>query len=365
MNASSLPSPRAAARAPRPPRRARRARRAALVPVLAAAVLLGACSAGDDSRSTSDDAGGSSQADRGAGTESGAAPPQEAPAAPSQGPGDDAADGADSGADSGADGTERAPGADAPREPAIIATGTVDLEADDVAEARRDVQRVADEAGGQVVGEETTTDADGEADGSRLELRVPSAVFDETMTALEGVAEVVSASRSLDDVTTQVVDTEARVRAQQASLTRIEALLGEAEDLAEIVSIEAELTRRQSELDGLSAQLAYLQDATAYSTLTVYLERTDDDTEEQTTDDDGFLAGLTDGWDALASFGGGVAVVAGVLLPWVGLALLLALPVAALVRRRRRGRVTGDATSAATATTPEAGAVGTGLPPRP
>lgn len=305
----------------------------------------------------SSDGGDSATADRGAPSQErledrpGSA---EAPqAAPSEAPdGSDAAGGA-----SGSAG-EAPPVTPAAEPSTVIATGTVDLVADDVAETRRDVQRLADEAGGRLAGEETTTDRDGVMDGSRLEVQVPSAAFDATMTAVEEVATTTSSTRSLEDVGTEVVDTEARVRAQEQSLARIEALLAEAEGLDEVVAIEGELTTRQAALDSLTSQLDYLQDATAYSTITVYVERTDEAEEDAAEDEgrDGFLGGLADGWDGLTGALGAVAVTLGLLLPWLLLVGLVAVPLAWGLRRLRR-----RASSSATGTqTPEQG-----LPTRP
>ncbi|MFW6774462.1 DUF4349 domain-containing protein [Nocardioides sp. CPCC 205120] len=301
----------------------------------------------------------------GAGNESsseGSGIPQEvsAPGAPApEGPPEDlaaeldapaAAEGADTAPDSASDSaSDSAPGAApaaAAQPPAIIATGTVELLAEDVGETRRAVQRLADEVGGRLSSEETTADDEGTAVASRLVLRVPSATFDATMTAVEDLAPTSSSSRGLEDVTTQVVDTEARVRAQRESLARVEALLAEADDLGEVVSIEGELTRRQADLDSLASQLAYLQDATSWSTITVQVRRPASDDSDDAGDTDeatgGFVGGLRDGWAALADFGGGVATVAGVLLPWAVLAVVVGTPLLLLLRRlarRSRGGV--------------------------
>jgi hypothetical protein len=60
------------------------------------------------------------------------------------------------------------------------------------------------------------------------------------------------------------------------------------------------------------------------STVTVNIQRTDDvpKKKEKEDDDNGFLSGLEDGWNALTSFGTGLATVAGAVLPW-SIALLI------------------------------------------
>ena len=157
---------------------------------------------------------------------------------------------------------------------AVISTGTVSLLADDVAATRREVQRIIDGRRGLVTEEDTDTDEDGVVAYTRLVVRVPSPDFDETLEALEQSAELRSSKRASEDVTTQVIDTEVRVRAQRKSLARVEQLLGEADTLKDVIWIESQLTQRQAELDSLESRQAYLADQTTLSTITVDIERT-------------------------------------------------------------------------------------------
>lgn len=218
----------------------------------------------------------------------------------------------------------------------LIHTGTVALRDDDVARARFDVQTAVDGVGGQVTDERTETDEDGTVVRSRMVLRVPSADFDATMEALEQIGELESSRRSSEDVTTQVIDVDVRVRAQTASLRRIEVLLERATSIRDIVAIETQLTQRQAELDSLKQQQAWLADQTAMSTITVHLQRTRPDAERE-SDRSGFLGGLADGWDGLKNVGSAVATTAGLLLPWLVVLGLLGMP-AWLLGRRLAGR---------------------------
>ncbi|WP_203336190.1 DUF4349 domain-containing protein [Nocardioides limicola] len=218
--------------------------------------------------------------------------------------------------------------------PAVISTGTVSLRADDVGEARFEVQKVLDELGGTITDEDTETDNEGEVRRSRLVVRVPSDSFSTAMTQLAQTAELVRSTRSSEDVTTQVLDTEARVRAQRASLERIEALLAEARDLGDLVAIEAQLTRRQATLDSLLAQQAWLADQTTLSTITVHLQRS---SEAGSDDGAGFWHGLVTGWHALVAFTTGLLTVLGVVTPFVAVALVLVLPLVLWWRRRHKG----------------------------
>ena len=190
------------------------------------------------------------------------------------------------------------------QEQAIISKGVVSLVGVDVAGDRFDVQKVVDAHDGEVVEEKNQTNEDGEMTRSRLVIRIPVADFDATMSELEKVAQLASSSRDSEDVTTEVIDTEVRIRAQSESLKRVELLLAQAQSIRDIVAIEAQLTRRQAELDSLKSRQAYLADQTSLSTITVFLEKKPEKTaaKKAEEDDSGFFAGLGDGWDGMKTF---------------------------------------------------------------
>ena len=80
-------------------------------------------------------------------------------------------------------------------------------------------------------------------------------------------------SRKSEDVTTKVIDNDARVRAAERSIRQIEACWAAREKLGDIIAIESDLARRQADLDSLKSQQAYLADQTSLSTINVYLSR--------------------------------------------------------------------------------------------
>lgn len=221
----------------------------------------------------------------------------------------------------------------------VISKGVVSLTGDDVAGARFDVQKVVDGHDGDVTEEKNHTDEDGEMTNTRLVVRVPVTEFDAAMSELEKVAQLATSSRNSEDVTTEVIDTEVRIRAQTESLKRVELLLARAQSIRDIVSIEAQLTRRQAELDSLKARQAYLADQTSISTITVFLEKTPLHAKKKAEEDDsGFLAGLGSGWDGMTTFLVGLATLIGLLLPFAVLVLVLGVPTWLLVRSLLRRR---------------------------
>ncbi|HYQ34152.1 MAG TPA: DUF4349 domain-containing protein [Lapillicoccus sp.] len=226
-------------------------------------------------------------------------------------------------------------------ERAVISSGTVSLASEDVAGTRQQVQRIVDAQGGDVTEENTETDEDGETSYSRFVIRVPSAKFSAAMSALEDVDGVVASNRGSEDVTTQVIDTDVRVRAQEASLKRVEMLLAEATSLKNLIWIESQLTTRQAELDSLKSQQSWLADQTSLSTITVDISAKPEKVVEKKKDDTpaGFLAGLRGGTKALVAALAAIATILGALLPFAIVAVVIGLPAWLVVRRRRGERV--------------------------
>ncbi|GAB7006876.1 DUF4349 domain-containing protein [Nocardioides sp. AN3] len=223
-------------------------------------------------------------------------------------------------------------------QPAIISTGSIALTAKDVARARSEVQQVADSYRGMVSDEETSTADDGRMGQARMVLRIPAASFAQAMADLEKVAHLVDSSTTSDDVSTQVIDVDERVKAARASIDRIRLLLSRAEKIGDIMAIESELSSREADLNSLLRQQAHLQDQTALSTITVSIERPPLAAKTRhVSHATGFAAGLSAGWDALRGFATGVAVVVGAVLPWIPVALLIGIPVWLVLRRSRRG----------------------------
>lgn len=302
---------------------ATRSRTAGVLTALTMTALLAACSAGDGGGdAASGDVSSETSSDGSGGSSSGSS---------SGGSADRSAPGADAGATAG----------DGPTTPelrrSVISSGTVSLAGEDVRETRRDVQRVVDAQGGEITEETTETDSDGDTSYVRMVVRVPSAKFGETMSALEQVGVLRSSDRGSEDVTTQVIDNGARVRAQEASLRRVELLLADARDLKDVIWIESQLTGRQAELDSLKSQQSWLADQTSLSTITVDISthQVVEDEPEEEERPAGFLAGLDGGSKALGAVVTVLSTVLGALLPFAAVALVLGLPVWLLLRRRR------------------------------
>ena len=223
------------------------------------------------------------------------------------------------------------------QQPAVISTGQIELASKDVSSARDRVDAILARERGTIADENTETDERGTVTQAHLVLRVPSADFDQTMTDLAGVADLRSSTRKAQDVTTQVIDTDARIAAQRAGVKRLRHLVSRAANLPALLAVERELTARQGELESLLQQKAYLTDRTSLATITLDITRHVAPSPAKRSTG-GFVGGLQHGWHGLVAVVVGLAVGVGALLPFAVALALVGVPTWLVVRRFRRPR---------------------------
>jgi len=195
----------------------------------------------------------------------------------------------------------------------VIRTGELAVVVENVPMAADEAGRILRAVGGNVEAEER-----GDSDRSEsavLRLRVPPEAFDTTIAALSGLGEERNRRLGNNDVTEQVIDLDSRLSTQRASVERVRALLAEAEDLREVVAIEAELTRRIADLESLEARLTALTGQVDLATISLRLTATDTPA-AATRGPLGFNDGLRAGWEAVVALGRGLGLTAGALLPF-------------------------------------------------
>ncbi|TDD60049.1 DUF4349 domain-containing protein [Kribbella antibiotica] len=235
-----------------------------------------------------------------------------------------------------ASGQPKAPVADQPTVTrAIIRTGSLTVEADDVNAKRQEAITAIIGLKGQVASENTGDDAHGNISSANLVLKVPSTSYDAAIDVLSKLGKRLQIHQESTDVTEQVVDVDSRIRTQRASLDRMRALLAKANTIGEIVSVESELTRREADLESLLAKQKNLALQTELATLNLTL--TSKDTPPVVTAPDrGFVGGLKGGWHAFTATFSALATALGAVLPFAVLIALIAVPVWRYRRRLRR-----------------------------
>ncbi|HEX8696915.1 MAG TPA: DUF4349 domain-containing protein [Longimicrobium sp.] len=239
----------------------------ALLPLLALA-----CSGGDSARMTEEDAGSAapSVALETAPVQAPAAASRESPAARSA---EGYAQGTDQGTAATADTASGAaqPNAQQAAPSMIIRTGTAVVEVDSLEPAIEQVRRLAQQLGGYV-GNTTITAGDRESRRADLELKIPSARFDQALAGIRPVGEVESVQVTAQDVGEEFVDVSARMANARRLEERLVSLLATRTGrLEDVLTVERELARVREEIERYEGRLRYLRTRVAVSTLTVTL----------------------------------------------------------------------------------------------
>lgn len=272
-------------------------------------------------------------------TASGPGRAQPSPAGPTDPPG-----GTDNGSDGGSGG-EPAPRVQV-RDRAVVFTGALTVEVADVSAALRRIESEAAAADGLIADEQTdnTVDRTGPDGVTRQQIasativvRVPPSSYVRTLNAIGELGTVVQQSRGATDVTEDIVDVDSRVKSAAASVARIRKLMDDAKTLSDVVTLESELTRRQSDLESLESRRAALGSQVDLATITATLILSEPAPVRSDRDSDlGFLGGLRAGWAALTGATQVALTIAGALLPLAVVLAVIGIPLLLVLRRYRR-----------------------------
>jgi hypothetical protein len=157
--------------------------------------------------------------------------------------------------------------ASAPSERKLVRTGDLVVSVGSPEEASSKVERIVEEVGGHVERSTATQDA------VWLECRVPAPQLDQVMNAIGRLGDEERRSVSTADVTEQYSDLETRLRNNVALRDRLQQLLQRASNVEDVLAIEKELNRIQSDVETMQARFDRLKSEVELSALSVHLER--------------------------------------------------------------------------------------------
>lgn len=150
----------------------------------------------------------------------------------------------------------------------IIQTATVEATTEDFDDAVAAFRRLAPDAGGYVQYEELTNH------GRRvftIVMRIPAGEFAAVLARAEAIATVRHTNQRAEDVTDRFHDMAGSLETRRIEEERILALIGEAENVADILALEMRLSNTRQSIESYLAQLNAMAGQIAFSTITVTL----------------------------------------------------------------------------------------------
>jgi hypothetical protein len=150
----------------------------------------------------------------------------------------------------------------------IIFSASIAVTVSDPASSAEAVSGLARSFGGYVEWSQSSNEGT-----ASLRLRVPSASLDQALDQVGSLGRERTREISSTDVTESLADLEAVVANRKALRDRLRTLLARAQKVEEVLKIETELSRIQTEIDREEGRLKCLRSQVAMSLLSVQLQR--------------------------------------------------------------------------------------------
>ena len=151
---------------------------------------------------------------------------------------------------------------------AIIRTASIRVSVRDPDVAASQVILLVEGRGGYVEHSRTTRER-----GASLQVRVPSDQLSATLDEIAALGNEQKRETTARDVTEQLADLEAALANNRALRDRLRQLLERAENVEEVLKVEAQLTRLQTEIDRQEGRVKRLRSDADLSSVSVSLER--------------------------------------------------------------------------------------------
>ena len=206
---------------------------------------------------------------------------------------------------------------DADRE--IITTGHVSITVGKPTDTAQKIIHYVEGAGGRIDSRDETAPSGDDGGSVILIVRVPQTKVSTSIETFHSYGKVDSVSLADQDVTTQGQDLDARIKALQISVGRLESLMKNSKSTSDLLKAETALSQRQADLDSLVSQRTGLTDQVKLSSLEIDISSKPKATSVSPS---GFWGGIVDGWNGLVSAIDGTVHGLGVVIPW-GIALAL------------------------------------------
>jgi len=158
-------------------------------------------------------------------------------------------------------------------QPKLVKTAHLTLTVDSVKQSINKVTAIARQQQGDILGlEDQVPPNNSIRHTASLQLRVPQAKLDATINSLTTLGTVQQQAISAEDVSTQLVDFQARLRNLRNTETMLLKIMERSGSIGDVLKVSQEVSNVRSQIEQLDAQLTNLSNRVAYSVVSVTLE---------------------------------------------------------------------------------------------
>ncbi len=191
----------------------------------------------------------------------------------------------------------------------IVKTGSMSLEVASIDSAAAQAQASIEGMGGYVSG--SNRYGSGDEASATYTFRLPVTRWDDALKAMRALgSKVLSEQTGTMDVTSQVVDLDARVTNLKATEAALQAIMAKAVEIKDVLAVQEQLTQTRSQIEQLTAQRDHLKNQAAMSTLSVAFVLPSKTVTTQATNDWDFNKQVDQAAAALVRIGQGLATIA-------------------------------------------------------
>ena len=153
----------------------------------------------------------------------------------------------------------------------IIKTASITIEVKDVTGSVDQLKALITAKGGYLSSSNIQAGDNNRLSGTVV-IRIPAAEFENTLAGVKAIGTVKSVSTQGEDVTEEYVDTQAQKTSYQNQLAQYNEIMKKAVKVSDVIEIQQQIDRVQTELDRLEGRLKYLNSQIDMSTITVTLQ---------------------------------------------------------------------------------------------
>lgn len=146
----------------------------------------------------------------------------------------------------------------------MVKNASMGLQADDVRVAVDSVKKIVETSGGYLMESNTYGN-----NNVHMRFGVPSSLLEKTLDSISKIGVETGRSISAEDVTDQVVDMEAELSNRKILRDKLRALLSKAKDVKDVLAVETELTRIQTEIDSIEGRLKKMKENISFSKVSI------------------------------------------------------------------------------------------------